>query len=71
MAHDSRQAARNRFASSRLHLVIFFVLVTAVIDRGHLQSINPGPSGFTRIARDLGRKFCSTECEDQTPVMTR
>jgi len=61
----------NCFASSRFHLVIFFVLVTAVIDRGHSQSADPGPSGFTRIARDLGRKFCNPECADQSRVMTR
>jgi hypothetical protein len=52
-----------RSVSSRLQFVIFFLLVIAVIDLGHLQSITPGPSGFTRIARDLGRRFCNAECE--------
>jgi hypothetical protein len=37
-----------------------------VIDLGHLQRTyaSPGPSGFTRIARDLERRFCGAECED-------
>jgi len=61
----------NRLAFSRFRFIILFVLVIAVIDRGHSQSTNPEPSGFTRIARDLGRKFCNTECEDLTHVITR
>ncbi len=59
MADSSRQTT----VASRLRIVIFFVLIVAVIDRGHLQSTRPQPSGFTRIARDLGRKFCNPECE--------
>jgi hypothetical protein len=61
MADSSRQTT-----ASRLRIVIFFLVIVAVIDHGHLQSPWPGPSGFTRIARDLGRKFCSHECEGLT-----
>ena len=57
--------------ASRPRIVIFFVLIVAVIDRGHLQSPMPGPSGFTRIARDLGRKFCNFECEALTHPWTQ
>jgi hypothetical protein len=59
-------ASTFRLVSSRLQFVTFFLLVIAVIDLGHLQSITPLPSGFTRIARDLGRKFCNTECQGLT-----
>jgi hypothetical protein len=53
-----------RLVSSRLQFVTLFLLVIAVIDLGHVQSTTPRPSGFTRIARDLGRKFRNAECED-------
>ena len=62
MSDSSRQGA----VASRLRIVIFFLLIVVVIDRGHLQGTRPGPSGFTRIARDLGRKFCNHECEEST-----
>src|SRR5271156_4141248 len=45
-----------RLVSSRIQFVTFSLLLIAVIDLGRSQSIAPGPSGFTRIARDLGRK---------------
>jgi hypothetical protein len=57
--------------ASRLRIVISFVLIVTVIDRGHLLSTQPGPSGFTRIARDLGRKFCDPECEALTHPRTQ
>jgi hypothetical protein len=60
-----------RLVSSRLPLVISFALVIAVIDHGHSQSTSPGPSGFTRIARDLGRKFCKADGEEQSCVLAR
>jgi hypothetical protein len=52
-------------SSSRLQFVVAFLLVIAVIDLGHLERTyaSPGPSGFTRIARDLERRFCSAGCE--------
>jgi hypothetical protein len=48
-------------ASSRPQFVVTFLLVIAVIDLGHSERsyASPGPSGFTRIARDLERRFCS------------
>jgi len=52
-----------RLVLSRLQFVTFYLLVIAVIDVGHVQSTTPRPSGFTRIARDLGRKFSNGECE--------
>jgi hypothetical protein len=52
-----------RLVSSRLQFVTLFLLIIAVIDLGHVQSTTPRPSGFTRIARDLGRQFCNGECE--------
>jgi hypothetical protein len=56
-----------RLVSSRLQFVTFFLLVIGVIDLGHIPSAtSPRPSGFTRIARDLGRKFCSADCEGLT-----
>jgi hypothetical protein len=44
---------------TRLHPVLLFLGVIAVIHLGHSQAAyaDSGPSGFTRIARDLGRKF--------------
>jgi hypothetical protein len=45
-----------RLVSSRLQFVTLFLLIIVVIDLGHVQSTTPRPSGFTRIARDLGRK---------------
>ena len=39
-------------------------MVIAVIGLGHMQSVTQGPSGFTRIVRDLGRKFCDVEREE-------
>jgi hypothetical protein len=59
-----------RLVSSRIQFVTFSLLLIAVIDLGRSQSIAPGPSGFTRIARDLGRKFCDTECERSTHPWT-
>jgi hypothetical protein len=52
-----------RVSLSRAQFVVLFVMVIAVIDVGHLQSpyAYPGPSGFTRIARDLGRRFGNGE----------
>jgi hypothetical protein len=55
-----------RLVSSRLQFVTFFLLVITVIDLGHVQSTNPCPSGFTRIARDLGLKFSNVGCEGLT-----
>jgi hypothetical protein len=59
-----------RLVSSRLQFVTLFLLVIAVIDLGHVQSTTPRPFGFTRIARDLGRKFCNAECEGLTHPWT-
>jgi hypothetical protein len=44
--------------------VVLFLVVIAVIDLGHLPSNSaaPGPFGFTRLARDLSRKFGNGEC---------
>jgi hypothetical protein len=58
-------------ASSRPRLVIVFALIIAVIDHGRSQGTSPAPLGFTRIARDLGRRFCDAECEEYTHVMMR
>jgi hypothetical protein len=55
-----------RLVSSRLQFVTFFLLVIMVIGFGHVQSPSPRPCGFTRIARDLGRKFCNAEREGLT-----
>jgi hypothetical protein len=57
-----------RSALSRIHSVFLFLTIIAVIDLGHLPKTcaAPGPSGFTRIARDLSRKFCNGECVDET-----
>jgi hypothetical protein len=63
-------ASMFRLVSSRLQFVAFFLLVVAVIDLGHVQSASPGSSGFTRIARDLGRKFCNADCARLTRPWT-
>jgi hypothetical protein len=60
-----------RLVASRLPFLICLTLVIAVIDHGQAQNACPGPSGFTRIARDLGRRFCTAECEDETRAMAR
>jgi hypothetical protein len=53
-----------RLALSRIQSVFLFLVIVAVIDLGHLPQAcaAPGPSGFTRIARDLSRKYCNGEC---------
>jgi hypothetical protein len=53
-----------RSALSRIRSVFLFLVVIAVIDLGHSPSTDaaPGPSGFTRIGRDLSRKFGNGEC---------
>ncbi len=47
-------------ALHRFAFVFCFFLIVAVIRLGHSPSpyANSGPSGFTRIARDLDRKQC-------------
>jgi hypothetical protein len=57
-----------RSALSRIPSVFLFLVIIAVIDLGHLPHpcAAPGPSGFTRIARDLSRKFCNGECAGET-----
>jgi hypothetical protein len=63
---SSMLASTRHFVFSRLPFVTLFLLIIAVIDRGQLQSATPGPTGFTRIARDLGRRFCNADCEGLT-----
>jgi hypothetical protein len=50
-----------RLALARIKSVFLFLVIIAVIDLGHLPHTcaAPGPSGFTRIARDLSRKSCA------------
>jgi hypothetical protein len=57
-------ATKLRLLSSRLQFVTLILFVIAVIDFGNVQTAPiPGPCGFTRIARDLSRKFQNSECE--------
>jgi hypothetical protein len=55
---------------SKTKFVIYFLLVIAVIDLGHVQGAYayPGPSGFTRIARDLSRKSQSLPIPDSDAI---
>jgi len=50
---------------TRLQYFTFLLMMIAVIGLSHMHSVTPGPSGYTRIVRDLGRKFCSGGCQPQ------
>jgi hypothetical protein len=64
--------ARFRRALPRTRFVVPFLLIIGVINVGHAEStyLSSGPSGFTRIARDLSRKFCTGEPVDSSRQWT-
>lgn len=65
-ALTAKLACDARLLIPRLQYLTFLLMVIAVMGLGHMHSVTPGPSGYTRIVRDLGRKFCNGECQPQS-----